>query len=391
VRRLPCSKPLVSLVFSFLLLSLPAFQMSAVAKGKKDILKKKKSSIGEIKKKLSEKEKLIKKLKSRETSILSVIEDLDVEIDKDSKKLGELKKDKSGVAGEISGLNSEIKVLRREVGSQESEIRERLKSSYKMGEYGFLKILLSSKDYSDFQRKRYYLKTLIENEASMLDSYIASEKKLSSKLDLLKDKNERLKKLSDGVEASLSGVRENRGKRVAILRTVRSEKELEIKRAKELAKAAKNLEKMIKKIKAKYSGGGANFAMYKGELSKPVRGVMARGYGQYVNTRLNIKMSSKGMEIKVDSASPVNSVFDGKIIYAGIFRGYGRMVIVDHGENYYSLYARLNSIVKNLGDRIKRGEKIGTAGGESAPGTPNLYFEIRHNGIPVNPEPWFAR
>ncbi len=105
----------------------------------------------------------------------------------------------------------------------------------------------------------------------------------------------------------------------------------------------------------------------------------------------NTKNFRSGVKIKADLDSPVRAVFDGQVIYASWFKGYGNMMIIDHGEHYYTLFAHLDQLLMEKGASVETGNIVGTVGDTAALGSPGLYFEIRHYGKPLNPVSWFKK
>ena len=354
----------------------------------KNLLKKKKDDISRIRKELKEKERIIDELKSKEGSILSVLDRIGSRLHENRKRLKQARKDKGILQKEIAQINLQVAGLNGQVNSIKISLAERLRMSYKMGKAGFLKVLVSAQGYSDLMRKRYYLESIIRAEDDLLTSFYDKEKTLRSRMDELERKKRDLSSLSENISRKLDDIQRDKRGKVAVLRAVKGEKELEIKRAKELASAARDLETMIKKIKRSDVGRAANFVLSKGSMPLPANGKIVRGYGKYYDKDLKVSMLSKGMTIDAKPQSPVRCIFDGKVIFAGSFKGYGNMLIVDHGGNYYSLYARLDSLGKRLGEKVKRGEEIGDLSDSEEIYGGGLYFELRHNGIPIDPSPW---
>ena len=127
-----------------------------------------------------------------------------------------------------------------------------------------------------------------------------------------------------------------------------------------------------------------NFAGVRGKLTKPVRGEVVTSYGQ----ELSKGVTSKGMVIKTRPSAQVIAPYDGSVIFAGPFKGYGNLIIIEHGEDYMSLLAGLSAIDAQIGQMVLAGEPVGTMPDTD---TAKLYIEIRKNRKPVNPAPWFAR
>lgn len=125
-----------------------------------------------------------------------------------------------------------------------------------------------------------------------------------------------------------------------------------------------------------------NFASAKGKLVRPARGSTVTAYGQ----ELSKGVVSKGMVVKTASGAQVVSPYDGSVIFSGPFKGYGNLIIIDHGQDYVSLLAGLNLIEAEVGQMVLAGEPVGQMPDSDYA---KLYMEIRKSGKPLNPAPWF--
>lgn len=125
------------------------------------------------------------------------------------------------------------------------------------------------------------------------------------------------------------------------------------------------------------------FEALKGKLSLPVTGSISERFGSK-----RYEMSWDGVVINAHEGADVRAIAAGKVVYADWLRGYGLMVIVDHGKGYISLYAFNQSISKSAGSHVKAGESLATVGRSGGRSGPGLYFGIRHRGTPLNPEHW---
>jgi septal ring factor EnvC (AmiA/AmiB activator) len=128
-------------------------------------------------------------------------------------------------------------------------------------------------------------------------------------------------------------------------------------------------------------------ALKVGGLGWPLSGNLLARYGG----RMPDGRTSSGVLIGAPTGSTVTAVADGTVVFSEWMTGYGLILIIDHGNGYMSLYAHNESLLRDTGDRVKRGDpvsKVGTSGGQ---GTPALYFELRRNGQPVDPGSWLQR
>lgn len=132
---------------------------------------------------------------------------------------------------------------------------------------------------------------------------------------------------------------------------------------------------------------GQGFAARKGGLPLPIDGKIVTAFGRKYDPKASLYTFHKGVDIASGAGQSVKAVFPGKVVYSGKIGGYGQLLILDHGDQYYSLVGQLGSALKNEGDDVKEGEEIGRS---ALDGTP-VYFEIRQRHVAVNPVPWFAK
>ncbi|HET7655990.1 MAG TPA: peptidoglycan DD-metalloendopeptidase family protein, partial [Luteimonas sp.] len=124
-----------------------------------------------------------------------------------------------------------------------------------------------------------------------------------------------------------------------------------------------------------------------GGVGWPLSGNLIAGYGG----KLPDGGSSSGLLIGAPAGTPVKAVADGRVVFGDWMNGYGLILIVDHGNGYMSLYARNEALLRDVGDRVKRGDPVATVGNSGTAGPVALYFELRRNGDPVDPGVWLKR
>ena len=128
-----------------------------------------------------------------------------------------------------------------------------------------------------------------------------------------------------------------------------------------------------------------SFKKQKGQLYWPAKGTVKQLFGQWRSTG---KVKWQGNMIQAKEGSPIHAVYYGRIAYADWLRGYGLIIIVDHGDGYMSLYGHNQTLLKEVGDWVDHNEIIATVGSSGGLQQIGLYFEIRYNGKPSNPAHW---
>jgi septal ring factor EnvC (AmiA/AmiB activator) len=216
----------------------------------------------------------------------------------------------------------------------------------------------------------------------------------------VKDKRERLKQAAMEAEFTAKQIDDQRAlvaatrdeRRAAIAR-IMGEKELAQRQAKELEEKRLALSGFVRDLVedanrrplfAPLHGKG----ILKQKLLWPVEGVLIRRFGVVKDKESRAEIVSNGIEIRADEGTPVAAAADGRVVHVGWMRGFGRVVIVDHGEGHHTISAHLSKTAVNRGDEVKRGQTIGFVGDTESMNGPKLYFELRENGLPRDPSPY---
>ena len=139
------------------------------------------------------------------------------------------------------------------------------------------------------------------------------------------------------------------------------------------------------------SGEGLEISDKKGRLKLPINGPILNKFGRKRVKEYDSYIVYNGINVKAIKGTHVKAVFDGKILFAGELEGYGNLVIVGHGNKYHSLYGHLDDINVSVNEVVKTGEIIGLSGDSGSLEGEVLYFELRRNGKPIQPLPWFRR
>ncbi|MGC8938431.1 MAG: murein hydrolase activator EnvC family protein, partial [Thermodesulfovibrio sp.] len=147
-------------------------------------------------------------------------------------------------------------------------------------------------------------------------------------------------------------------------------------------------EKRTGKIESLPQGG---FTKKRGSLLWPVSGPVVAHYGSQRDPVFNVPIMRSGIYIQAQPGTQVKASADGRVVYANYFKGYENLVIISHGDGYYTVYGNLGSMSVKEGSYVKAGQVIGAVGSNSNIDTPALYFEVRYRGKPLNPEQWLRK
>ncbi len=348
------------------------------------------SQIQQIEKDLVEQQGELLSVDIKEKGILGEIERLEREVVIQKRSLKELSSRIKEISCEIKGGQKRIQRLNESSSAAWAYLNKRLVAFYKFGRSGYVWLLASSATLQEFQKTIKYMKAIMAQDRQVLDILDRQMRQAEGELSRLKEnmaKGEELKKVKNSRMALLEKYVE---KKVFLLMKIHREKEFYAKAVQELKEATRALsETMIHlETKEKESMLPESFAKMKGKLPLPLKGKILREVKQF---GFNPFMHRKGIYITGSPGEAVRSVFPGRIDYSGWFKGYGQLLIIDHGYHYFTVFAHLEEIVKKKGEAVSGGEVIGIAGDPGWQVGPGIYFEIRKGGNHLDPKRWLKK
>lgn len=238
------------------------------------------------------------------------------------------------------------------------------------------------------------MQSVIEKDALAIEKYISGINDLNdSYIEIDARRSEARDARLKLAEQKEKAQRQFNEKKRLIASIARS-KALHEKKLAQLKAASARLEGLLSKLEDSLSVSGyipygeGRFSDLKGRLDLPFEGEVTAFFGKSKDLVFNTDIIRKGIDIAAPLGSEVATIHDGKVVYAGSFKGYGNIVIIDHGESYYTLSANLSKILKQKGEVVSAGSVVALSGDTGSLTGPRLYFEIRYKGKPVDPLDW---
>lgn len=374
----------------YLVVSAPAPVPETVRKAR--ILKKSHA----LKTKIRQRRQKLSRIKFAEKDILASLNRLDRAVSRARTQI-------RNVQLKLRTLNAKIRNDRRRLAELKRQIRlgdqyaaGRLAALYKLQRLGKIEVLASADSIADLQFRRNALEQVLAYDRRMLQKL---SKDRRSRTHLLGAHNRRLEQQQAyeiQKRAALAALSREKGRRSELLQQIRSRKNLEMAALVELQQAAKDLDNQLKAFDhrqppaalASPAAAPPSAGLFKGLLKMPVEGKVISRFGVYRDRRLNIKNFRSGIDIRADRGEPIHCVGAGVVLFSSWFKGYGNMIIVNHGHHIYSVYAHLDERFKQAGEKVQAGEVIATVGDTGSLRGPMLYFELREHGKPVDPLRW---
>lgn len=344
-----------------------------------------------IQQKMSEQKKKLRETQERESSILNDLEGVNMKLGKIEAELNRHRKDLRSTETEISAVTSDIENMNSVLSKQKEWLKRKLMVMQKFGYSGdMLTLLMSAEDISQMMRIWKYLENIALYEHRVIGDYRETLSRYNEKYERLRVLKVQLKANAERVTAMEQQFAEQKRSKVLILSSVRKEKASQQKMLAELKEASKRILDLIEKSSKTdtYTGAGAGFTRLKGKLPWPAEGRIAVPYGAQKDPEFSTPIFRNGVHIQTYSNSEARTVSEGKVIFAEWFKGFGQLVIVNHGNGYHTLYGNLSEIFSHVGDIIRENQVIGKVGTSGILNAPGLYFEIRYKGKPLDPAQW---
>ncbi|NRA08224.1 MAG: peptidoglycan DD-metalloendopeptidase family protein [Myxococcales bacterium] len=276
----------------------------------------------------------------------------------------------------------------------EAAMGRRAAALYRSGRLGPLPVLFSAGDLREFLARVQTLRRLLAHDGELLGRHLAESQVLLAVRERFESATTERESAQQRHRERSAELARERVRTRELTEAVRGDRARERRALAELENAARALEEAVGALPAPVAESGEpagpGFATLRGRLLAPVSASVARGFGRVVDAESRTVTFRKGVDFEVPEGSDVQAVASGLVRYAGRFRGYGLVVILDHGDRYFSVYAHLSRIDVEVGARLAGGEHLGASGETGSLSGPHLYFEIRRGAEALDPRVWLA-
>ncbi|MEO1896352.1 MAG: peptidoglycan DD-metalloendopeptidase family protein [Cycloclasticus sp.] len=334
-------------------------------------------------------EKVLSSTQLTQTKEEKQLKQLDKRLGESSKKLRFLNKKLTATKDKITGLQREQKMLKQGINKQKTLLAEQLRSAYLMGKQQRVKMLLNQQQPDRMSRVMQYYDYFNQARLDSVKRLESDIQQLSSAEDKLVGEQRELASFVSAKQLENQNLLASKKQRKFVLLTLRQQIKTSSQQLAELKANEKHLTNLLASISQAINDipvvnqQNKPFHRLKGKMHWPIKGKIRKRFG-------SAKKSGRydGVVISASEGTSIRSISHGRVVYADWLRGYGLLIIVDHGSNYMSLYAFNEGLYKEVGDWVGVGETIATVGVSGGQRQAGLYFSIRKNGKPVNPIHW---
>ncbi|WP_198675054.1 murein hydrolase activator EnvC family protein [Pseudidiomarina aquimaris] len=314
------------------------------------------------------------------------VQQLDQRIAAVASQLAELATSLQRTNQRIDQLQQQQRQLIAEQKQQQQWLAKQVDMAYRIGEHDLLKLILNQEEPAEIERLHGYYGYFNRARLQKLDELKATQAELEEVTAQVASEQQQLAQQKQQQEQQQQRLEQEKSEQQKLVRQLAQEQRQDQSRVAQLEQDQRELENVLAAIIAALRDEPQldGLRQLKGKMSWPTQGNVQRIFGR--SRSGGVKW--KGILIDAAEGTPVKAIADGRVIYANWMRGFGLLLVLDHGDGYMSLYGHNQTLLPNVGEVVRRGEEIARVGQSGGRESPALYFEIRLKGDPVNPTQW---
>ena len=320
-----------------------------------------------------------------------ILREADQTVDRESRALREIDTRIAEQQAELARLEDQRRALELRLGSQRQALAALLRSAYALGRHEQLKLLLAQDRIESLARVLAYHRYFQRDRISRIDALMTELAELAEVVRQVNAQRAALDQSRAAQAEQLAGLETQREERRAVLAALEARYKDASSRLQALGRDEQALVELLERLRDIFADipdrleAAQPFAQRRGRLTTPLAGKTLVAFGG----TLPDGRGSHGWLIQADSGTAVRAVAHGRVAFADWLKGYGLIVILDHGEGWMSLYAQNDSLQREVGDWVDAGDVLASAGSSGGQSQAALYFELRRAGRPVDPHGWF--
>lgn len=288
-------------------------------------------------------------------------------------------------------LEDQIALLTPRIEKQKTYLRQRLVALYRLGGTSYLRMFLAIDPRREPINAISMLSYLVSRDARAVSQFQSEQRELALRSADLVDQQRRLQETRRMIEERRRAIAATHQQKRRLLARLRSEESGSAKQLAELEEKATRLERLVEFLSRRQAGGFTgtmDIRSVQGALPWPLEGTVVERFGRQRNEKFATVTTNNGIKVAAAAGTPVHSVFEGTVLFSQWFKGYGNLIIVDHGSRVFSLYGNLKSSAVSVGDRVSAGQPIAGVGEGEDSSAGYLYLEIRRDNRPEDPQKW---
>lgn len=326
--------------------------------------------------------------KNSQKNIETDLQTAEVKISRLSISISRVDKEMLQLQTSIARLNQQIATLQENLSQQQTSLSKEMRNIYEFGQDSVVKLILNTEAPDNLQRMMQYFKLLNQKKINQMKAIKNNLDHLQQLQQHLQQRQTQLQNIQRQEKDLVNDLKDQQTQRQKLIAAIDDALDAKNDRLKTLQQNKQSLEGLVQQLKRQQPVTALppfSFARLRGRLPWPLPGPILDHFGTSIDES-NLQWS--GVLIGTPENTPVHAIYPGRVIFADWLKGFGLLVIIDHGQDYMSLYGRNEALMVKTGDNITFGQIIAKAGSTGGYSKSSLYFEIRHQGDPVDPEQW---
>lgn len=350
----------------------------------------------QLKERLNQERQRIQSEKKQEKVTTKYIQKLEREIDVTRKELDVFSNNIGVLSSDIADMDRRMAEANQKILEKRKTVEAILRQQYKSRDNEYLSVLLTARSFSEFIKRYKFVKIISRKNMRQVEEYGAALAQLEADRAALAEYHADLKGMKKEKEDEFKKFKNEKWQKYAYLNAIKKDIQKRKKVISELEQSAKNLSSFMEQIEISAGLEDASaesaFRNFAGKFPWPVDGgsVLAK-FGKFKHPQFKSIVDNRGLHIREKPGAPVYAIFKGVVKYADWFEGYGKMIIIHHGGNYYSIYGHMSKILVGAGQSVDIKQKIGEIGDTESFYGYELYLEIRKKATPVDPLKYLRR
>ncbi|MBI3355813.1 MAG: peptidoglycan DD-metalloendopeptidase family protein [Nitrospirae bacterium] len=361
-------------------------------------IERERKTLEQLKDKIEAKRKRADEAEKKRESVLQGIQSLDERLIRHRQDHHDISKKLRKKDREIEDITEQLGIMRTSIQERRDAILARLRVQYMEGRFGYVKALLAADSYGDFQRRRQYLSAVSQKDYELLGAFRADMARMEQAERQRAEARAGMVAFKDSIEKKLADIRVLQKEKKVYLTKITQEKDSYDRAVEELERSASRVDSLLRELETRRRALALRPPTApilprgtKGALPWPADGQIISFFGRQKHPTFNTYVQRKGIEIRTREGSFIHAVMPGTVVYADWLKGYGLVIILDHANGFFSLYAHASKILAKVGEQVAEGHPIGETGDTGMIGENTLYFELREGAEPVDPLHWLAK
>ena len=361
-------------------------------------IERQRKTLETLKDKIEEKRKRAEEAEKKRESVLQGLQSLDERLVHHRQDHHEISKKLRLKDREIEEITDQLGAMRTSIDARREAILARLRVQYMEGRFGRVKALLTADSYSDFQRRGQYLSAVSHKDYELLETFRTDLERMERAERQRAEARAGLVAFKESIEKKLADIRSIQKEKKVYLAKITHEKDSYNRTVEELERSASRVDGLLHDLETRRRAmvtppplSSPSARGVRGTLPWPADGKVVSFFGRQKHPTFNTYVQRKGIEIRTTEGSLIHAVMTGNVVYADWLKGYGLVIILDHANGFFSLYAHASKILAKAGEQVAEGQPIGETGDTGMIGENTLYFELREGAEPVDPLNWLAK